>query len=250
MSINSQMQKIVNFSSKIVGALNYKSVGINIPSNNFFKALGIQGDLSFNSLTDVMYSLQELKQGAATGYNMFVCAYTIGTSWSQFSSFLGQLMDGVVGAMSSCVDQIWDAIACQITGVITQVVNSFLNIIDAFQSLITSVVLLMDSIKNFVLGLGELAHMKWETSLKQEQCRNFFASIAACFLNKYLGPYLDQFTNKAVEEINKVGGDINNLLYEELQDVNVFASYAKKEAFLMKKASLQINGLTPSNLLG
>ena len=249
MSINSQMQKIMSFSSKIVGAINFKSIGCNIPSNKVMQALGIEGDLSFNSLSDIMYSLQELKQGAATGFNAAMCAYTIGTSWAETSTFLGQLMDGVVGAISSVVDQIWDAVACQITGLVNQAIGTFLNLIDAFQSLITSVLLLADSIKNFVIGLGELANIKWETSLKEEQCRNFYASIAACFLNKYLGPYLDQFTNKVTSAINEAGANINDFLYEELQDVNIFSSYAKQEAFLMKKASLQINGLTPSNLL-
>jgi hypothetical protein len=55
------MQKIMSFSSKIVGAINFKSIGCNIPSNKVMQALGIEGDLSFNSLSDIMYSLQELK---------------------------------------------------------------------------------------------------------------------------------------------------------------------------------------------
>ena len=54
-----------------------------------------------------------------------------------------------------------------------------------------------------------------------------FASIMACFLNKYLGKYLDDFAEKAVGEINKIGNIMNDKLYDELQDINTFSSYAK-----------------------
>jgi len=77
-----------------------------------------------------------------------------------------------------------------------------------------------------------------------------YAAIAGCLLNKFLGPYIEEFTDKVVGKINEVGNNFNNALYEGLQDVNTFSSYANQESFLLKKASLQIKGLTKENLLG
>jgi hypothetical protein len=76
-----------------------------------------------------------------------------------------------------------------------------------------------------------------------------YAAIAGCLLNKFLGPYIEEFTSKVVGKINEVGNDFNDKLYDELQDANVFASYANREAFLLKKASIQMSGLTKENIL-
>lgn len=248
-NINNQMQKIISFTSKIVGAVNSKSVGCNLPVNSVLSVLGVDSELSFNSLSDSINSIQQLKGAVAQGANMVNCAWTLMTT-SQGLDFLGQLAAGALGAVSSVVEQIWDAIAVQIHAAVSQVVGTFLNLVDAFQSLITSVLLLADSILNFFGSLSEFANLTFKLKLEQKECADFYASIAACLLNKYLGPYLDEFTNKVVTQVNELGGDFNALLYQELQDVNIFSSYAKQQAFLLKKASLQINGLTPTNLLG
>lgn len=242
------MQKIVNFTSKIVGAVNSKSIGCNIPTNSFMQALGIEDDLSFGSMSDIVTSIGEIKDAAATVGTMVKCSAVVFSDWNEFSGLMSQLIDGALGAIGSVVDEIWDAVACQIMGLANQVIGAFLSIVQAFQQLITSVLLLADAIKNFCLGLTDLANFKFELGIKQSQCRNFFASIAACLLDKFLGPYLDEFSEKVTDAINKGGNELNEALYQELQDVRVFSSYAEQQSFLMKKASMQINGLTPASI--
>lgn len=246
-NLTNQMQKIVNYTSKIIGAINYKSVGCNIPVNSYLTVLGVDDELSFNSLSESIHSIQQIKGAIAQGANMVKCAWAIAKNPTQF---LDQMINGVAGAMGSVIDQIWNAISYQIYGAVNQVVTTFLNVVNAFQSLITSVLLLGDAIKNFFIGLAEFAEMTFKLQLEQKECIDFYASIAACLLNKYLGPYLDEFTQKVTNKIHEYGNDFNALLYDELQDTNILASYAKQQAFLLKKASLQINGLTPKNLLG
>lgn len=85
--------------------------------------------------------------------------------------------------------------------------------------------------------------------LNKNECIELYSSIAACLLNKFLGPFVDKFTEKVVGGINDVGEEFNNMLFEELQDVNTLSSYINQEAFLLEKASLQMRGLTKENLL-
>lgn len=250
-SFINEMQKIVSFTSKLVGAVNSNAIGANIPTNTIMQALGIEDDLSFNSVADTIESLNELKDTAVYGINMARCAIVMATNEKgQTGNFLAAMEQSLVGAIASVVNQIWDAVAIQVSNAVGQIIGTFLNIVKSLQSLLTSVLLLFDSIKNFIVGLADFAKLRFELLLKQEQCASFLSSIAACLLNKYLGPYLDQFTNSVVGKINEFGNNFNEALYEGLQDANVFASYAQQEAFLMKKASLQINGLTPTALFG
>jgi hypothetical protein len=52
-------------------------------------------------------------------------------------------------------------------------------------------------------------------------------------LNKFVGSYLDEFREKALNEINKGGNKLNDMLYDELSDARTFAAYANHEAFLL-----------------
>lgn len=155
-----------------------------------------------------------------------------------------------MGAVGSVIDEIYDAISYQISNAVNQVVGSILAVVDALGSLVSSIVSLWEAIVDTVSSWADWSNLKLELELQQENCKDMFASIAACLLNKFLGSYLDEFTEKVVGKINEVGSDFNDKLYDELQDANAFASYAKQEAFLLKKASIQIKGLSKENLLG
>jgi hypothetical protein len=99
--------------------------------------------------------------------------------------------------------------------------------IDAIGSLISSIVNLFEVICDTVKSWFDWSNLKLEMELKQENCKDMFAAMIACFLNKYLGKYLDEFAEKAVEEINEGGQKLNDSIYESLQDINTFSSYAK-----------------------
>jgi hypothetical protein len=60
-----------------------------------------------------------------------------------------------------------------------------------------------------------------------------FSSIAGCLLNQLLGSKFDKllgkitgFGDKITGKINDFGGKINSAIYEEMQDVNTFTSFA------------------------
>ena len=102
---------------------------------------------------------------------------------------------------------------------------------------------------NFSSDMSYIGDLKIKTAFDAQNCSDLLSSIAACFLDKFLGKYIDDFVNNATEKINEMGNDMNNFISEQLEDVNVLADYTNREAFLLKKASLQIKGLTPENLL-
>jgi hypothetical protein len=104
---------------------------------------------------------------------------------------------------------------------------------------------LVDLWKNWT----DWADWKFQLNIEKEACMDMYAAIAGCLLNKYLGPYLEEFTDKVVGKINEVGNNFNDALYDSLSDVNTFTSYANQESFLLKKASIQLKGLTKENLL-
>ena len=99
-----------------------------------------------------------------------------------------------------------------------------------------------------LLRLNETFLNDIDFELSEKNCKDMYAAIAGCLLNKYLGPYLDEFKEKALNAINKAGNAFNDMLYEELSDARTFAAYAEQEAFLLEKAKIQIKGLTKDNL--
>ena len=84
----------------------------------------------------------------------------------------------------------------------------------------------------------------WDFMLDKENCDDMYSAIIACLLNKFLGPFVKKIKENTVGKINKWGEELNQELYEGLSDVNVISDFANREAFLLKKASIQIGGLT------
>jgi hypothetical protein len=118
-----------------------------------------------------------------------------------------------MGAMSSIVNQIWDAVATQIAAAAGMIIGTALNLIKSLQSLITSALLLLDSIVTFFTSLKDWAKLRFQLAMEESECANFMSAIAACLLNKYLGPYLDEFTDSIVGKINEFGNNFNEALY-------------------------------------
>ena len=250
MGLSSAMGKIVGLTNKIVGATNPTALGANISSNSFMRVMGISGDLSFNSLADIKNSISEIKGGIAQGINMAVCSWEMITNPGQILDFLDQLATGMAGAIGDMLDQIFDAVAMQISMAVQQVVGAVISLISAFQNMWQSIVLLAEAIIDTVKSWFDWSNSKFSLDLQKENCKDMFAAIAGCMLNKFLGPYLEDFTSKIVGKINEVGNNFNEHLYDGLKDVNTFSSYANQEAFLLKKASIQIKGFSKESLLG
>ena len=98
--------------------------------------------------------------------------------------------------------------------------------------------LLADITKDMIKSWTDWSNIRIDLDIDEENCKDIYAAIAGCMLNKLLGPYIEEFTSKIVGKINEVGNNFNDVLYENLQDANVMASFARQESFLLNKASL------------
>lgn len=249
MGLASSMQKITSVTNRLVNITSGSSSGTNIPTNTFLSVLGITEDLGFGSLSEIKNSISSIVGGISRGVTMVNCAYDLLTT-SAGLDFLLKLASSLDNAVQSVVDQIFDAVATQVAIAAQQIIGTFVNFIKSIANLVNSVVLIAKALEELWESWTNWGNWKWNFNLQNESCSDMFAAIAGCLLNKFLGPYLDEFTNKIVGEINEFGTEINNKLYEEFQDVNMFSSYANQEAFLLKKASIQLKGLTKENVLG
>lgn len=251
MGLLSSMGKVVNFTNKLIGVTNPQFSHANVSVGSWGRILGLGDSLSFNSLSDIRQSISDIKGAISQTVTTAACLkYMLWDNPAEMLNFLDQLATGVMGAIGSVVDQIIDAISFQISNAVSQVVGAIVSLVGALQSLWESILLLTEIIIDTVKSWGEWGELSLELDLQKENCKDMFASIAGCYLNKFLGSYLDEFAEKAVNQINTIGTEFNNILYDELQDVNTFSSYARQESFLLKKAAIQIKGLSKENILG
>ena len=250
MSLNSSMQKVIDFTSKLNSYLDLNNlIDVKVPGGKLAEMVGWEEGEGIQSVGDLVRAVEDVGGLVATGANLVRCGYTIASS-DQYKNFLGSMAMGVTNVIVQITDEIWNAVAAQINQAVMQVVGTITNIITALNNLWTSIELLWEGLKkcwddwmrdiDFNIGL----------ELDAKNCADMYAAIGGCLLNKFLGSYLDEFKEKALKEINEAGKSFNDLLYEEMADANAFAAYANHEAFLLNKAELQIKGLTRENLLG
>lgn len=249
MGLLSSMKKITSFTNRIVNMTNGSQTGTNLPTNAVTRALGISEELGFGSISEIKESISEITGAVSKGYVMVRCAIDLFTTGAGLE-FLQKLASGVDAAIQSVIDEIFDAVSTQVSLAAQQVVGAITSLIDAILNLVNSVLLIAESLKELWESWSDWNKDWIDWRYNKDACADMYASIAACLLNKLLGPYLDKFTEKVTGKINEIGNNFNEKLYDELQDVNTFSSYANQEAFLLKKASIQMKGLTKENLLG
>lgn len=250
MSLASSMSKVLNFTNKVIGVMNPQSSGVNVSPSSWLRVMGLD-DLSFNSVSDFKTSIQEIKGVMSQTLTTASCLkYLAWDNPAEMLNLLDQLTTGVVGAIASVVDEIYDAVSYQISAAINQITGAIASLVGSLQQLVNSIMTLFSVFCDTINSWADWSNLKIELGLREENCKDMFASIMACFLNKYLGSYLDEIQEKVVGGINEVGASLNNKIYEDLQDVNMFSSYARQEAFLLKKASIQLSGFSKESLLG
>lgn len=260
MGLTSSLSKISGFITKATGTVTSitkgTGTGTNLPTNAVMQALGMGESLGFGSIAEIKNSIESIAGGIATGINMIQCAWDL-LSIDNALAFLEQLAMGVVGAVTAVVDQVVGAVVGQVTAAISAVVGSILGIIDAIKNMINSIMLIVDALIALWDSWTNWGDWKFQLDIQSQSCEDMFSSIAGCLMNQLLGSKFDKilgkitgFGDKITNKINDIGGKVNSAIYEELQDVNTFTSFANQESFLLKKASLQIRGLTKENLLG
>lgn len=251
MSLNSSLSKITSFTSKLT-SFTPNNLRANIPSNAFTDALGIGGEsMGFGSISEIKQSIGLAKQSIAQAATLGWCSFVLFEDGGKTA--LGVLTNIATGAMAIVTDiyqQVMQAIAAQVSAAVGQIIGAITSIVSALQNLVTSVLILAEGILGVFNSWLDWSDFQIELEIERQNCKDVLSSIAACYLNKLLGPYIEQFTSKIVGKINQVGNTFNSELYNALQDTNTLASFANQEAFLLQKASIQIKGLTKENLLG
>lgn len=247
MGLNQSMQKIISYTQKINNALNPDNwLSVKIPGKGLGKIFGREEDEGEVTVAQLMEDLNTLSGDVMTGWNLIRC---LDMGKSGYAGLVAQLGMGVMGAVAAVADEIMDAIYIQISNAVNQIFDVINSLIDVFFNLWCTIYQIVQSIVDFFKSLGDFGKLQMKAALDKENCKDMYAAIGACLLNKFLGPYLEEFKEKAVNEINKGGAKLNDLVYEELSDVRTFTAYANQELFLLKKANYQIQGLTKDNLL-
>lgn len=251
MGLNSSMQKVLQYTQKINAVLDpNKWLSMRLPGG-VGSIFGRETGEGETSLGEVLDELNTMAGDIMTGANLIRCAYLMSKNGAAgWGDFLGALSMGVMGAVTAVADTIMDAIYVQISNAVNQIVNLVSSLLDAIFNVWAAMCQIWDALKDLWNKKGEWVDFNLDWALAEENCKDMYAAIGACLLNKFLGPYLDEFKEKATNQINKYGAQLNDLIYEEVADVRTFAAYANQEAFLLKKASLQIKGLTRENLIG
>lgn len=247
MGLTSSLDKIISFTSKFNDSLNLqKLLNVNVPGIDFGKYFGRNHEQGTQTLGDLVGQIEEIGGDIMTGANLIRCATVM--NMSDWENFLGQMSMGVTSIIASIADQIINELSLQIGNAIQQIVNTITSIADALYNVWVSIELLIDSIGDLWDNWTTDIDFDIDFELNERNCKDMYAAIAGCFLNKFVGSYLDEFREKALNEINKGGNKLNDMLYDELSDARTFAAYANHEAFLLQKAKLQIQGLTKENL--
>ena len=241
MGILSTMNEVVETTNKFVNSID--AFHCNVPTGRIGKILGVD-DIQIRGLSDISSAVGEIGGAVAQSINMIDCA----TSLSTWNGLLGALAYGLSDVALGMLQTIQEAIAVQLRAAVQQVVGTLINFFTSIMNLISNICLLFRAIMDlsswFDLSLDNL-----KLSINREECVSMMASIAACILNKYLGEFLDEVESDVLDAINDVGNVINNKITDALEDTNLMASYINREAFLIKKAQMQIAGLTPENVL-
>lgn len=252
MGLNSSMKKLVSYTSKLNNLLDFnKLLSVKVPGAKYTSLFGTSMDEGDGGMTlaEIAKNVGEIGGDIMTGVNLVNCAFIMSKGGMQgWKDFLGSMAMGVTSVILSLTDVILDAIAIQIGNAVSQIISTISSVISALYSIWTSILGILDALEE-LWDNWKTIKLDIDIELSKENCKDMYAAIAGCLLNKYLGPYLNEFKEKALNAINKYGNDFNNLLYEELSDARTFAAYASQEAFLLKKAELQIKGLTKENLL-
>ena len=174
MSLNSSMQKVIDFTSKLNSYLDLNNlIDVKVPGGKLAEMVGWEEGEGIQSVGDLVRAVEDVGGLVATGANLVRCGYTIASS-DQYKNFLGSMAMGVTNVIVQITDEIWNAVAAQINQAVMQVVGTITNIITALNNLWTSIELLWEGLKkcwddwmrdidfNIGLELGDVYDEAWK----------------------------------------------------------------------------------------
>jgi hypothetical protein len=233
-------------------ATKYKSLGdiiansssrlldIDVPTFNFTEGFFIKKDVS---------SVGEAASGVADSVSNLLQATQI--TWcllANFSDFIGGGFNLLAGSVLGVAGQIADRLAALVRGQIVQalgqITGSISNLFNSITSYLNAAVGIADALTDIIKQIANIRKRNWKFFIEEEDCAYVFAAMAACLLNKILGPKLTELEQKVSKKIIEVGSDLNDSIADSVKDANVVSSYIERETFYMNKAEKQIRGLS------
>lgn len=247
MSLASSLSKITKITESLTNSTPTFLVPFKIKNSVLNRILGLEeGQGEIESISDLANLAKESLDVVKYGVNLFRCGVH---NIMNYNALIGQILGGLTQMAVGLAAEIFDAIQTQVQLAINQVVNTVFSLIQAIHSLWVSMVLLWNTTMDMLSSWFNWGEVNWDFMLDKENCDDMYSAIIACLLNKFLGPFVKKIKENTVGKINKWGEELNQELYEGLSDVKVISDFANREAFLLKKASIQIGGLTKQNLL-
>lgn len=241
MGILSTMNDVVESTNKFVNSI--ESFQCNIPTGKVGQFLGID-DIQIQGLSGLSSAVGEVASGVTQGLSLAYCML----SPEGWAGMLGGIAYGLTDAAFGMLQTIQEAISAQLRAAVQQIIGTLINFVTSIMNLIANICLLFKAIAD-LSSWFDLGSKSLKLAIEREECGSMMASIAACILNKYLGEFLDELESDIVDSINEVGNAVNNKIADAMEDVNLMSSYINREAFLIKKAQIQVAGLTPENVL-
>lgn len=238
MSLLDSIEKMINKTSNFMN-----SFKVSIPTGKVGEFLGVD-DIEINGIGDIGNAVQEAGGAVSLGFNLLNCGL-MGSTWA---GMLESILFNLSTAVLDIAETIMSAIAAQLRAAFNQILSTLFSLVTSIMSLIKTIFALWDAIKGLASWL-DVSLGKFVNILNREQCVDLYSSIAACLLNKFLGPLLDEFESDALNAVNKVGNKFNDFISEQMEDVDVLTSYIDRENFFIQKAKIQIEGLSPENVL-
>lgn len=237
MSVLSTLKRVV---SKTNGTINNFHVGV--PSFSFNKGFKIDTE-EVTSLSDLVTSIENSVGTINSTANVALCALSVATDPTMSLKVLGQVMGSLEGVLADVLDTIIDAVEGQIEQAISNTVGAVFSLIEAVLTLIEQITNIFNTIYELVQSLSKLAELEWKRSLSDDECVSMMASIAACYLNKWLGPLITEFESDALSTIRSEGNRINSKIKDEFGDVDEIRYYLNQESRLLNKANTQLKSL-------
>lgn len=198
---------------------------------------------SIQSIGQAASSVVESAQNLMQVGRMAYCAGKMLTNPSMALGVLNVLGNNLLAAVTDMASRLASLMKGQINQAISQVTGSITGLINNALGFLGSILSFIQALNDFIDNLFSLGLGDWEDFMSDEECEYMFATMAACMLNKFLGPKLKEFENKISGKITEAGDKLNSAISEGLADVNTVSSYLEREQFMMEKATKQLNGI-------
>lgn len=225
------------------GAAGQGLFNLSIPSVTLDNIVSVEKDQvsSLSQLySSVVDSVQNLNQLAHTAY----CIGMVITDPAMLLNVLNQIAGSVAAVAYDMAQRIASLIENQILAAFGQIAGTILHVVTSVLNFLQALLNIYNAIKRIIENLSKLSLDNLDDFMSKEQCEMMLAMMGACLLNKLFGDKLNEFESKVTKAINDTGNKINDAISKELTDVNNMATYVDHEAFLMNKATEQLNLFT------